>query len=142
MSRACWSFAVLACALLAQQKEPPPAKQAPPPARQEQAPAEEDEALAPKEYSLNPLQAEKELRIGNYYFRKGSFRAAAQRFREATKWNGQLAEAYLRLGEAEEKQKDLKAAREAYQKYLELAPDAKNRPEITKKVAHLGGNKR
>jgi tetratricopeptide (TPR) repeat protein len=141
MSRACWVAGVFACGLVAQQKERAPAKQEPPPARQEQAPAEEDEALAPKEYTLNPLQAEKELRIGNYYFRKGSFRAAAQRFREATKWNGQLAEAYLRLGEAEEKQKDVKAAREAYQKYLELAPEAKNRAEVTKKIAHLGGGK-
>jgi tetratricopeptide (TPR) repeat protein len=132
MSRAWWVTAVLASGLLAQKKPP-----APDPARQEQAPAEEDEALKPKEYTFNPIQAERELRIGNYYFRKGSYRAAVQRFREATHWNAQLAEAFLRLGEAEEKQKDTKAAREAYQKYLELAPEAKNRSEIEKKVAHL-----
>src|SRR5215471_14726976 len=141
MSRARWATAFLACALFGQHKEPAPAKQEPDSARQEQAPAEEDEALVPKEYTLNPLQADKELRIGNYYFRKGNFRAAAQRFREASKWNAKLAEAFLRLGEAEEKQRDSKAAREAYQKYLELAPDAKNRAEVTKKIAHLGGAK-
>src|SRR5207244_4437598 len=61
----------------------PPKKQEPP-KQEEQIPPEEDEATAPKVYSFNPLQAEKELKIGNYYFRKGSFRAAAQRFREAT----------------------------------------------------------
>ena len=132
MSRAWWIPAVLACGLLAQQKPP-----APDPARPEQAPAEEDEALKPKDYTFNPIQADRELRIGNYYFRKGSYRAAVQRFREATQWNSQSAEAFLRLGEAEEKQKDNKAAREAYQKYLELAPEAKNRAEIQKKVAHL-----
>ncbi len=126
---------VLAAGLLAQQKQP--GKQEPAPERQEQAPAEEDEMLKPKEYAFNPIQAEKEVRIGNYYFRKKSYRAAAQRFREATKWNGQLAEAYLRLGEAEEKQKDSQAAREAYQKYLELSPDAKNRSEIAKKLTQL-----
>src|SRR5438477_8915463 len=75
---------------------------------QEQAPPEEDESLAPKEYSFNPLQATKEVKIGNYYFKKGNYRAAAQRFEEATKWNNQLAEAYLRLAEAREKQKDEK----------------------------------
>ena len=140
MSRTRWASGVLAFGLLAQQK-PASSKPEQAPARQEQAPAEEDESLAPKEYSLNPIQAEKEVRIGNYYFRKGSFRAAAQRYREATRWNPQLPEAYLRLGEAEEKQRDGKAAREAYQKYLELSPDAKNRADISKKVAHLGGGK-
>lgn len=104
------------------------------PARQEQAPPEEDESLAPKEYSFNPMQAEKELRIGNYYFKKGSYRAAAQRFQEATRWNANFADAYLRLAEADEKRKEWKGAREAYSKYLELAPESKNAAAIRKKL--------
>ena len=59
------------------------------------------------------------------------------RFSEATKWNPGLAEAYLRLGEAEEKFKDQKAAKEAYSKYLELAPDSKIAPVIKKKLAKM-----
>ena len=59
--------------------------------------------MAVKEYAFNPLQAQKEIRTGNYYFKKGSYRAAAGRFEEATKWNGGEPEAWLRLGEAEEK---------------------------------------
>ncbi len=103
--------------------------------QKEQIPPEEDESLSkPKDYTFNPLQANKELQIGNYYMKKGSYRAAAQRFREATKWNGGLAEAWLRLAEAEEKQNDKKAARQAYAKYLELSPDAKNAGAIKKKL--------
>lgn len=117
--------------LSAQQQKQTPKED---PAKQEQAPPEEDESLAPKEYSFNPLQAEKELRIGNYYFKKGSYRAAAQRFQEATKWNNNFADAYLRLGEADEKQKEWKGAREAYSKYLELAPESKNAAAIKKKL--------
>lgn len=105
--------------------------------QQEQAPPEEDEAEKPTEYSFNPLQADKDVRIGNYYFHKGNYRAAAQRYREATKWNGSLAEAYLRLGEAEEKQRDWNAAREAYEKFVELAADDKRAPEIRKKMEKL-----
>src|SRR2546426_12644721 len=93
--------------------------------KDEQAPPEEDEALVPKEYSFNPLQAAKELKVGNYYFKKGNYRAAAQRFQEATKWDGTLAEAYLRLGEAKDKQHDRKAAVDADTKDLEIAPEAK-----------------
>lgn len=106
-------------------------KQAP----KSQEPEEEDETLAVKEYSFNPLQAEKEIKVGAYYFKKGSFRAAAQRFREATRWNPGDAEAWLRLGEAQEKLKDRAAAREAYAKYLELKPEARNAAEIRKKLA-------
>jgi tetratricopeptide (TPR) repeat protein len=103
----------------------------------EAEPPEEDESAKPKEYAFNPLQAEKELTVGNFYMKKGSYSAAVARYTEATKWNPTLAEAYLRLGEAEEKFRNPKAAKEAYSKYLQLAPDAKNASEIKKKLAKL-----
>ena len=102
---------------------------------QEQEPPEEDESLAPKTYSFNPLEAEKDLKIGLYYFKKGNYKASTSRFREATLWNPTFAEAFLRLGESEEKLKDKKAADEAYTKYLALAPDAKDAEAIKKKLA-------
>jgi tetratricopeptide (TPR) repeat protein len=104
----------------------------------EMAPPEEDTSSATDtNYSFNPLQAKKDITTGNYYFKKGSYRAAAGRFAAATKWNEGDTEAWLRLGETEEKLKDRQAAREAYEKYLELAPDAKNASEIQKKIAKL-----
>ena len=105
--------------------------------QQEQAPPEEDESLVPKEYSFNPLQASKELKVGNYYFKAGKYRSAALRFLEATKWDGTLVEAYLRLGEAREKQHDRKGAAEAYAKYLEVAPDAKDAADVKKRLARI-----
>ena len=108
----------------------------PPVSDQEEIPKEEDEALTTsKEYSFNPVQAQKEIRVGNYYFKKGSYRAAALRYREATKWNAGDAEAWLKLGEVAEKQKDDKTAKEAFTKYLEVA--AKDAPEIRKKLEKL-----
>src|ERR1035438_9533621 len=97
-------------------------------AAKESEPPEEDDSAKPKEYAFNPLQAEKELQVGEFYMKKGTYAAAVKRFTEATRWNPTLAEAYLKLGEASEKFKDHKAAKEAYAKYLELAPDAKNAP--------------
>lgn len=113
------------------------AKKQPPPAAQEATPPEVDTAVAPTEYSFNPLQAEKDLRVGNFYWKQGKYRAAEARFREATKWNENLGAAWLRLGEANEKLKDTKAAREAYAKYLEVASDAKNVAEIRKRLEKL-----
>ncbi len=117
---------VLGVAALAAQKQKPA------------EPAEEDESLIPKEYSFNPLQAEKELKVGGFYFRKGSYRAAARRFQEASRWNPGYAEAFLRLGEAQEKLKDKKAAREAYAKFLELAPEDKRGGEVKRRLQRLG----
>ncbi len=123
--------------LLAMQEAPKPAPPISAPPKMDELPPEEDAKVKPKEYSFNPLQAETELNTGKFYMRRGKYHAAAERFREATRWNPTLAEAFVRLGEAEEKQHDLKAAREAYSKYLEVAPDAKDAKEVRKKLAKL-----
>ncbi len=106
--------------------------------QQYQAPAEEDEDSKPaRDYVFNPVQAERELRIGNFYFKKGNYRAAMTRFQEATKWNPGLADAYLRWGEAAEKTRDIASEKDAYSKYLDATPEAKNAAEIKKKLASL-----
>ena len=107
----------------------------PPQQDQEQEPPEEDPSIAPKTYSFNPLEAEKDVKVGAYYFKKGNYKAAMSRFREATLWNPTSSEAFLRLGETQEKLKDKKAAREAYEKFIALAPDDKQADAIKKKLA-------
>jgi tetratricopeptide (TPR) repeat protein len=92
-----------------------------------------------KEYVFNPLQAEKELKVGDYYTKKGSHKAAAGRYLEAVKWNPALTEAWRKLALAREKIKDEKAAAEAWRKYLELAPDAKDAKQIRKKLDAQAG---
>jgi tetratricopeptide (TPR) repeat protein len=109
------------------------------PVNKDGLPPEEDTGAAVnKEYAFNPIQAKKEIGIGDQYFKKGRYRAAAGRYTEATKWNTSDPEAWLKLGEAQEKLKDTKAAKEAYGKYLEVA-DAKDKrvEEIRKKLEHL-----
>ncbi len=129
--RALIAVFALACASLGAQQAPPKDQ---PPAK-EQNPPEEDETLqTKKEYAFNPLQAEKEVKVGEFYFKKGSYWAAANRFLEATKWNPGMAEAYFRLGEAKEKLKDNKAAHQAWAKFLELAPGDKRAEEVRKKL--------
>ena len=103
----------------------------------EQEPPEEDESLKPKEYSFNPLQAEKEMKIGAFYFKRSSFRAASMRFDEATKWNPALAEAWRMLGDARERLEDGPGAVTAYRKFLELAPESKQAAAVKKKLPGL-----
>ena len=140
-------LAIAALAPVASRAQQPPAPKedaAPPPADKQlipddsQLPPEEDKAKIKETYSFNPLQSKKDVTVGEEYFKKGSFNAAASRFREATKWNDGNADAWLRLGDAEAKLKDMKAAREAWEKYLQLAPDAKNAAEVRKRLLKTG----
>jgi tetratricopeptide (TPR) repeat protein len=117
-------------------ERPPVVEGAKPPVI-EVEPPEEDEAAKPKEYAFNPLQAEKELRIGNFYWKKKSYKAAALRYEEATKWNPGDAEAWFRLGEAREKLKQSAEARAAYEQFLELAQEDKRAADVKKRVAKL-----
>jgi tetratricopeptide (TPR) repeat protein len=123
--------------LLAGQSGQQSGQQPPSPATVEQEPPEEDVSNAPKEYAFNPLQAAKELKVGGFYFKKGSYRAALRRFEEALKWNPTLSEAYLRIGETQLKLRDSKLAKEAFQKYLEMEPESKDAASIKKRIASL-----
>ncbi|MBV8842238.1 MAG: tetratricopeptide repeat protein [Bryobacterales bacterium] len=130
MARALLTAFLLSATLYAQEPGPP-APQAPKP---EDLP-EEDQTLKPKEYALNPLESAKNVNVGNQYFKKGNYRAAANRYKEATLWDPGSAEAFVKLGEALERVHDFPAARQAYTKYLEIAKDAKDADAIQKRMA-------
>jgi tetratricopeptide (TPR) repeat protein len=139
VTRAVLLSVFLALPLAAQQSKPP----APPaaPAIQEQEPPEEDPDLKPKDYSFNPLEATRNITAGNFYFKKGNFRAASRRFLEASKWDPTSTEALLRLGEADEKLRDFTGAREAYQKFVAISTDGKEIEAVKKKIAGLPKNR-
>ena len=99
-------------------------------------PDQEEESAEP-EYTFNPIQAQKEVRIGDFYFKKKNFRAAAGRYERATKWQPDLAGAYYRLGESREKLEQKDAALAAYKKYLELCPSSRKAAEARKKATQL-----
>jgi tetratricopeptide (TPR) repeat protein len=112
----------------------PPPRPEPPPQRESDL-REEDETLTTKaEYVFNPIQAAEEIKVGDFYWKRGSHKAAALRYLEATRWNPTLGDAWLKLGEAREKLKEFDEAREAYQKYLEVEPDGRKAGNVQKKV--------
>lgn len=110
------------------------AQQPPVPAYPE--PPEEDETLATaRQYTFNPLQAKKEIDAGNFYFKKGNYRAAANRYREATLWDDSSAEAFYKLGEAYEKMASFDRAREAWARFLALTTDKGRANDVRKRMA-------
>ncbi|HTS74998.1 MAG TPA: tetratricopeptide repeat protein [Bryobacteraceae bacterium] len=137
MKRWFLAASVMLCALAQQQ---PPKKQQPAPKagqQKEEEPPEEDESLKPKVYVLNPLEAQRNVTAGDYYFKKGKYPAAQWRYTEATKWDPGSAEAFFKLGEVDEKMGNRKGARAAFKNCVDLASEAKLVSEAKKKLEKL-----
>jgi len=124
--------------------QPPPDKQGelkdrpkPKTSGKQVVPPEEDVTYTHEAFTFDPLESEKWVAIGDQYWKKGKFTAAAGRYDGATKYNDGNAEAWLKLGKADEKLKDSAGAKAAYTKYLAVAPDAKDAAEIRKKLDRL-----
>ncbi len=120
-------------------------------AQYQEIPEEDEDLSAKTEYVFNPIQANKEMKVGDFYWKRGSFRAAAGRYEEATKWNPGFAEAFWKLGLAKEKlveeetlEEKKKIEREeaaaAFAKYLEIESDGKRAKDAKQKIAELRGS--
>jgi Flp pilus assembly protein TadD len=126
------------------QQQLPPDEDAKPVAQKKTAaaadsdlPPDEDAVTAKTEYTFNPVKSKKAAAAGDFYLHKGNFKAAAERYREATGWNEGNTDAWMKLGEAEEKRGQKKAAKSAYEKYLQLAGNTKSAMEIKKRLEKL-----
>ncbi len=95
------------------------------PALRAQSAASKNQA-APKYITL---PAWKSVEIGNFYFRRKSYRGALSRYQEAIRTDPGYAPAYLGLGKVYEKMGLKRKALEAYQRYLDELPSEKQADE-------------
>lgn len=91
----------------------------------------------PKEYSVNPTQAAQEIKVGDFYLRKGNTSAAIKRYEEATRWHPAWAVPYMKLGQAYEKKDEPERAVMAYRKFVEMSPQDKQVRDLRKKIERL-----
>jgi tetratricopeptide (TPR) repeat protein len=71
----------------------------------------------------NPHKAEKDVEVGDFYFKRKNYRAALDRYREALYYKDNDATATFKLAICQEKLGDMDEARNAYEKYLKILPD-------------------
>jgi tetratricopeptide (TPR) repeat protein len=84
---------------------------------------EGDEIGGVQEFKVwNPHKAEKDVEVGDFYFKRKNYRAALDRYREALYYKYDDAVAMFRLGVCQEKLGDGEEARKAYQSYLRILP--------------------
>jgi tetratricopeptide (TPR) repeat protein len=99
-------------------------------------PPEEDESVAPEKFVLDPLEAKRNIQIGDFYWHKGDYLGAKNRYERATRFNPNSAEAFYKLGKAEEKLHHTDAAKAALQRAIHIAPNSKIAREAKKDLGH------
>jgi tetratricopeptide (TPR) repeat protein len=86
---------------------------------------------------LDPSSAEFTNNAGFAYYQMGKYEESVLWLQKTVSSDPKRAVAYLNLGDAYAKLKRNAKARQAYTKYLELAPDSKSAPKVKKKLDAL-----
>jgi len=93
----------------------------------------------------NPHEADKDVEVGTFYFKRGNYKAAEARFRDALAWQDNDAEAMYRLASTLQKEGKLPEARQYYEGYLAILPHGQfagdSRKELDKLDASVEGGK-
>lgn len=74
-------------------------------------------------HSYDPHRAAKDIEVGDFYYHKKEYRAAASRYQGALEWKPNDAIATFRLAQAEEKLGEKADALQNYRQYLKILPD-------------------
>jgi len=122
--------ALALCVALTSAQQPPP-KQPPQPRLEAPPPAPAEEPV------YDPLRAEKAIEVGRFYFKRGNFDAALERFQDAARFRPGYAIPYRWMGQTYEKMRRKPDAVTAYRKYLELYPSAQDAAKIRKRIEKL-----
>ncbi|HLH08112.1 MAG TPA: hypothetical protein VKW78_12815 [Terriglobales bacterium] len=87
----------------------------------------------------NPHQADKEVEVGEFYYKRGNYIAAESRFQGALHWQWNHAEATFHLAQTEEKLNKPEEARKYYSMYLSILPEGPEAQKTKKALDKLGG---
>lgn len=88
-------------------------------------------------HSWDPHKAAKDVEVGNFYFKRGNYKAAEDRYREALTYKNDDAVATFRLAESLEKLGVLDDARAEYESYLKILPHGPEASEAQKALEKL-----
>ena len=87
----------------------------------------------------NPHKAAKDIEVGDFYFKRKNYRAAADRYREALYYKDNDAEATYHLAVCLEKLDQPDDAGKEYESYLKILPHGPQAEEAQKAIDRLKG---
>jgi len=85
----------------------------------------------------NPKLSTESITVGDFYFRRDNYKAAAERYREAVKYNPKSAEAYEKLVRSLEKQKALEEAIAVCEQFVAANPAAKEISKFQERASEM-----
>jgi outer membrane protein assembly factor BamD (BamD/ComL family) len=92
---------------------------------------------APEVKEPDPLLCEKNIKIGDFYFKKKNYEAAISRYLEAIEYQSDSARAFESLARAYEKNKEPDKAIITYQRFIKENPDSPNAGEFRTQLKKL-----
>jgi tetratricopeptide (TPR) repeat protein len=87
----------------------------------------------------DPHKAEKDIEVGDFYFKRQNYRAALDRYQEALYYKNNDAIATYKLATCQEKVGESDDARKSYEAYLKLLPEGPFAADSRKALARIGG---
>jgi len=100
-------------------------------------PEDEPEADVQEMHPWNPYRAMKDDEVGDYYFKRKSYRAALARYQDALIWKEKDAVANFRMAQCYEKLDQPDQAIPHYEEYLKILPDGPYAKEARKALQKL-----
>ncbi|HTS09120.1 MAG TPA: tetratricopeptide repeat protein [Candidatus Eisenbacteria bacterium] len=98
---------------------------------------DEGSGSAEQVYPWDPHKAAKDVEVGDFYFKRKSYRAAEDRYREALLYKDNDAVATYRLAVCLEKMDRPDEARAEYESYLRILPSGPEAAEAKKAIERL-----
>ncbi|HMD16740.1 MAG TPA: hypothetical protein VKH18_08740 [Terriglobales bacterium] len=71
----------------------------------------------------NPMKAQKDIQVGDFYFKRKNYKAAVERYKEALYYKDGDAVASFRVAVCQEKLGDRVEAKKYYEQYLKILPE-------------------
>jgi len=96
-----------------------------------------DEGEEPKPKERNPELAEKNIQIGDFYYKRKNYSAAISRYLTAIEYQSDSIRAYESLAKAYEKEGKLPKAMDAIKDFLRINPGSPKCDDFRKMLANL-----
>jgi len=71
----------------------------------------------------NPMKAQKDIQVGDFYFKRKNYKGALERYKEALYYKDGDAVASFRVAECQEKLGDKAEAKKYFEQYLKILPE-------------------
>jgi tetratricopeptide (TPR) repeat protein len=85
----------------------------------------------------NPYKANKDIQVGDYYFKRKNYKGALDRYKEALYYKQNDAVATFRVAECQEKLGNKEEAKKSFEQYLKILPEGPLAKEAHASLAKL-----